>query len=118
MPDKTEEEKKKDEKPAPKDNLVESRHTIKIGGKEIKYTVTTGTIVLKEETPDREKESEGEKPRAQIFFIAYTKDGVKDKAKRRGRNPETGEDLMLAEKRVVIFKCSTLLKRKLNGGEG
>jgi carboxypeptidase C (cathepsin A) len=39
-------------------------------------------MVLKEETADREKESEGEKPRAQIFFIAYTKDGVKDKAKR------------------------------------
>ena len=29
-------------------------------------------MVLKEETADREKEAEGEKPRAQIFFIAYT----------------------------------------------
>lgn len=26
-------------------------------------------------------------------------------------------DLMLAERRVATFKCSTLLKRKLNGGE-
>jgi carboxypeptidase C (cathepsin A) len=79
---KPEEEKKKEEKPTPKDNLVESHHTLKIGGREIKYTVTTGTMVLKEETADREKESEGEKARAQIFFIAYTKDGVKNKAKR------------------------------------
>jgi carboxypeptidase C (cathepsin A) len=79
---KPEEEKKKDEKPAPKDNLVESKHSIKIGGKELKYTVTTGTMILKEETADRDKESEGEKPRAQIFFIAYTKDSVKDKSKR------------------------------------
>ena len=79
---KTEEEQKKEEKPAPKDNLVESHHSLTIGGKELKYTVTTGTMVLKEETADREKESEGEKPRAEIFFIAYTKDGVKDKSKR------------------------------------
>ncbi|HMD82969.1 MAG TPA: hypothetical protein VKE92_16740, partial [Anaerolineales bacterium] len=47
-----------------------------------KYTVTAGTMILKEETADREKEAEGEKPRAQIFFIAYTKDGVRDKSKR------------------------------------
>lgn len=75
-------EKKKEEKPAPKDNLVESKHSVRIGGKPIRYTVTTGTMVMKEETPDREKESEGEKPRAQIFFIAYTKDGVRNKASR------------------------------------
>ncbi len=75
-------EDKKEEKPKADDKLVESKHSIKIRGKEIKYTVTTGTIVLKEETADREKESEGEKPRAQIFFVAYTKDGVRDRSKR------------------------------------
>ncbi|HXD10898.1 MAG TPA: hypothetical protein VN653_12610, partial [Anaerolineales bacterium] len=51
-------------------------------GKEIKYTVTAGTMVLKEETADREKEAEGEKPRAQVFFIAYTREGVRDTSKR------------------------------------
>ena len=75
-------EEKKDEKPKAVDKLVESNHSIKIKGKEIKYTVTTGTMVLKEETADREKEAEGEKARAQVFFIAYTKDGVKDESKR------------------------------------
>ena len=80
MPEKPEE--KKEEKPSPKDNLVESKHSVKIGGKEIKYTVTTGTMILKEEITDKEKDAEVEKPRAQIFFIAYTKDGVRDKAKR------------------------------------
>ncbi|MEW5829318.1 MAG: peptidase S10, partial [Chloroflexota bacterium] len=77
-----EKEEKKDEKPAPKDNLVVTQHSVTIGGKEIKYTVTTGTIVMKEETPDREKESEGEKAKAQFFFVAYTKDGVEDRSKR------------------------------------
>jgi carboxypeptidase C (cathepsin A) len=72
----------KEEKPTPKDNLVLTQHVVRIGGKEIKYTVTAGTMVLKEETPDREKESEGQKPRVQIFFVAYTKDGNVAKAKR------------------------------------
>src|SRR6185503_9713609 len=75
-------EEKKEEKPKAFDKLVESKHSIKVKGKEVKYTVTAGTMILKEETANREKEAEGEKPRAQIFFIAYTKDGVKDKAKR------------------------------------
>jgi len=75
-------EEKKEEKPTPKDNLVETKHSIRIGGKELKYTVTTGTIVLKEEITDKEKEAEVEKPRAQIFFIAYTKDGLRDKSRR------------------------------------
>ena len=73
-------EEKKEEKPTPKDNLVVTQHKVRIGGKEIKYTVTAGTMILKEETPDREKESEGEKPRAQVFFVAYTKDGNGTKA--------------------------------------
>ena len=78
-------EEKKEEKPAPKDNLVVTQHKVRMGGKEIKYTVTAGTMVLKEETPDREKEAEGEKPRAQVFFVAYTKDdnGAKSAGKTR-----------------------------------
>ncbi|MEW6400393.1 MAG: peptidase S10 [Chloroflexota bacterium] len=81
---KTEEklEEKKEEKPTPKDNLVETKHTVKIGGKEIKYTVTTGTIILKEDVHDKEKDTEVEKARAQIFFVAYTRDGVRDKSQR------------------------------------
>jgi len=75
-------ETKKEEKPTPKDNLVVTKHRVKIGGREIRYTVTAGTIVMKEETTDRTKESEGEKPRAEVFFVAYTKDGVSNKAKR------------------------------------
>jgi carboxypeptidase C (cathepsin A) len=85
MPEATETKKpedKKEEKPAPKDNLIETKHTVKIGGKEIKYTVTTGTIVLKEDVHDKEKDTEVEKARAQIFFVAYTKDGVRDRSRR------------------------------------
>ena len=72
----------KPEKPEAKDNIVESKHKITIDGKEIEYSVVTGTMVFKEETPDREKEFEGEKPKAEFFFIAYTKESAADKATR------------------------------------
>ena len=83
MPEEKKPEEKKEEKPKAVDNLVTSKHSIRIGGRTIKYTVTAGTMVMKEETADREKEAEGEKPRAQVFFVAYTKDGVSDTAKRQ-----------------------------------
>ncbi len=72
-------------KPTPKDNLVITQHSVTINGQEIRYSVTTGTMVLKEEAEkkgDKEGEFEGEKPKAEVFFIAYTKDDISDKSKR------------------------------------
>jgi carboxypeptidase C (cathepsin A) len=77
-----EEEKEEKEKKEPKDNLVETKHSVIINGKEIRYTVTAGTIILKEEEGERDKESEGYKPKAEIFFIAYTRDDAADPAAR------------------------------------
>lgn len=74
-----------DAKPAPQDNLVTTHHTVAIDGQTIAYTVTTGVIVLKEEAEKKGEEegiSEGEKPKASIFFIAYTRDDVQDPASR------------------------------------
>jgi integration host factor subunit alpha len=39
---------------------------------------------------------------------------VKEKRDRRGRNPQTGEDLMVEARRVVSFKCSGVLREKIN----
>ncbi len=64
------------------DTLVETKHTILIGGQNIAYTATVGTIVMKEEPAPREKEFEGEKPRARFFFVSYTRDEVEDKSRR------------------------------------
>ena len=71
--------------PVPKDVIVETKHSLTIEGSEIRYTVTCGTMVLKEEAEkkgDKEGESEGERPRASIFFVAYTRDGMDDPSKR------------------------------------
>jgi integration host factor subunit alpha len=40
---------------------------------------------------------------------------VKGKRGRRGRNPHTGEELMLDARRVITFKCSGVLRDKING---
>ena len=40
---------------------------------------------------------------------------VHQKAARRGRNPATGEDLPLGPRRVVTFKCSPVLRERMNG---
>jgi len=39
---------------------------------------------------------------------------VKQKGERRGRNPQTGNDMMLSSRKVVTFKPSNVLKKKLN----
>jgi carboxypeptidase C (cathepsin A) len=68
-------------KPVPKDQLVETKHAITINGQTINYTVVTGTIVLKEEA-EKDGASEGEKPKASFFFVAYTRDDVSDPSRR------------------------------------
>ena len=48
-----------------------------------------------------------------VLISGFGKFQVKSKKERRGRNPATNEDLMLAPRRVVIFKCSGKLKTKI-----
>jgi len=50
-----------------------------------------------------------------VLIRGFGKFCVKEKNSRRGRNPQTGEDLLLGARRVVTFKCSTALKDKING---
>jgi len=58
----------------PEDLISETKHTTVINGEEVSYTATAGTIILKEEEEGKEKEVEGEKPKASVFFVAYTRD--------------------------------------------
>ena len=41
-----------------------------------------------------------------VLISGFGKFCVKKKRERRGRNPATGEDMMLEARRVVTFKCS------------
>jgi len=49
-----------------------------------------------------------------ILISGFGKFCVREKRKRRGRNPQTGRELMLGERRVVTFKCSGVLRTKIN----
>ena len=49
-----------------------------------------------------------------VLLSGFGKFNVKDKSARKGRNPKTGESLMLEAKRVVTFKPSGLLRKKVN----
>lgn len=50
-----------------------------------------------------------------VLISGFGKFCVKNKKERRGRNPATGEDLMLDSRRVIVFKCSGVLRGKVNG---
>ena len=50
-----------------------------------------------------------------VLITGFGKFCVKEKGDRRGRNPQTGEDLMLGSRRVVGFKCSGKLRDRMNG---
>ena len=50
-----------------------------------------------------------------VLISGFGKFCIKDKKDRRGRNPATGEDLTLEARRVVVFKCSGVLREKVNG---
>ena len=49
-----------------------------------------------------------------VLVSGFGKFCVKSKNQRRGRNPATGDDLMLRERKVVTFKCSGKLRNKIN----
>ena len=51
-----------------------------------------------------------------VLISGFGKFFVRRKAPRRGRNPATGEDLTLGARTVVGFKCSGILKERINGG--
>lgn len=49
-----------------------------------------------------------------IMISGFGKFCVKQKKERRGRNPATGEDMMLSPRKVVTFTCSGKLRDKIN----
>ena len=50
-----------------------------------------------------------------VLISGFGRFCVKEKHKRLGRNPATGDDIMLEPRRVVTFKCSGKFRDKING---
>jgi carboxypeptidase C (cathepsin A) len=68
-----ENDKKEEKYPTPEEKIVTTRHSVILNGKGLTYTATAGTLILKEEH-EKEDKAEGEKAKAAIFFVAYTRD--------------------------------------------
>ena len=49
-----------------------------------------------------------------VLISGFGKFCVKEKHERRGRNPATGDSMMLRPRRVVTFRCSRRLRDKIN----
>jgi len=49
-----------------------------------------------------------------VLISGFGKFCIRDKHERKGRNPATGDDLMLAPRRVVTFKCSGKMRDRIN----
>ena len=51
-----------------------------------------------------------------LLISGFGKFMVKDKASRRGRNPQTRQDIRLRARKVVVFKTSGVLRKRINDG--
>ena len=50
-----------------------------------------------------------------LLISGFGKFIVRKKGARRGRNPATGEELPLKPRRVITFKCSSVMRDRING---
>ncbi len=50
-----------------------------------------------------------------VLISGFGKFYVKNKRERKGRNPRTSEDMILKPRRVVRFRCSGVLRDRVNG---
>ena len=52
-----------------------------------------------------------------VLISGFGKFCINSKKERRGRNPATGNDMMLDARKVVTFRCSQTLREKVNGNK-
>ena len=50
-----------------------------------------------------------------LMISGFGKFQVNEKRPRKGRNPATGDSMVLDKRRVVTFKCAGKLKDRING---
>ena len=49
-----------------------------------------------------------------VKISGFGKLNIREKAARRGRNPQTGEEIEISYRKVLTFKSSQVLKKALN----
>lgn len=90
-----------------KDDIVQQVHAMGFTKKQSVDLIETLIEIIKR-TLEREED---------VLISGFGKFCVKRKKERRGRNPATGEDLMLRSRKVITFKCSGKLRNRINAPE-
>lgn len=92
--------------PLTKEKLVVNIHTaLDIPKAEARIILDRAFEVMKTALADGED----------ILISGFGKFVIRKKKLRRGRNPQTGADLMIDPRQVVTFRTSGVLKRRING---
>jgi integration host factor subunit alpha len=52
-----------------------------------------------------------------VMITGFGRFSVKNKNERRGKNPQTGDDIIIEQRKAVTFKCSEKLKDRINDGQ-
>ncbi|MDH3964750.1 MAG: integration host factor subunit alpha [Deltaproteobacteria bacterium] len=50
-----------------------------------------------------------------VLISGFGKFSVKEKRERKGRNPQNGQPMMIAPRKILTFKCSGKLRDRING---
>jgi integration host factor subunit alpha len=87
-----------------KDDIVQQVHEMGFTKKQSVDLIETLIEIIKR-TLEKEED---------VLISGFGKFCVKRKKERRGRNPATGEDLMLRGRKVITFKCSGKLRNRIN----
>lgn len=89
-----------------KEKLINHIHTqVGLSKQEARAAVEQVLEIMKE-TLAREED---------LLISGFGKFSVRRKKERRGRNPQTRQDLMLRARNVVVFKTSGVLRNRING---
>ena len=86
-------------------NKVYSSHQTTLTKKEARKAVETILRTIKFSLESNED----------VLLSGFGKFSVKSKSVRKGRNPQTGESLMITARKVIQFKPSGKLREKVNG---
>lgn len=89
-----------------KDDLVRAISEMATLSKSESYLVLEELLEIVKVTLESEED---------VKISGFGKFEVRKKQERRGRNPQTGEELTIDPRKIVTFKPSAILKDRMNG---
>ena len=54
----------------------------------------------------------------QVKLSSFGSFGIREKGRRMGRNPKTGQEVPITPRRVLVFRASNIMKDRINTGGG